>query len=62
LTAEPDKPIMLEVTGGEKEYLIQSLTKHLFELLSKPKGVAMLEGLETASDPRESETDINSPE
>ena len=36
LTAEPDKPIMVEVRGGEKQFLISALTKHIYEILSQP--------------------------
>lgn len=34
LTAEPDKPIMVEVRGGEKQFLISALTKHIYDILS----------------------------
>jgi len=36
LTAEPDKPIIVEVRGGEKRFLIQALTKHIYDILSQP--------------------------
>jgi hypothetical protein len=34
LTAEPDKPIMVEVRGGEKQFLISALTRHIYDILS----------------------------
>jgi hypothetical protein len=36
LTAEADKPIVVEVRGGEKQYLISALTKHIYDILSQP--------------------------
>jgi len=42
LTAEPDKPIMVEVRGGEKQYLISALTKHIYDILSQPHRLQML--------------------
>jgi hypothetical protein len=41
LTAEPDKPIMVEVRGGEKQFLISALTKHIYEILSQPHRLQM---------------------
>jgi hypothetical protein len=36
LTAEPEKPIMVEVRGSEKQLLISGLTKNISDILSKP--------------------------
>jgi hypothetical protein len=36
LTAEPDKPILVEVRGGEKQFLISALTKHIYDILAHP--------------------------
>lgn len=36
LTAEPDKPIIVEVRGGEKQFLISALTRHIYDILSQP--------------------------
>lgn len=49
LTAEPDKPIMVEVRGGEKEFVISALTQHLFDILSKPKGLAIIPTVDSNS-------------
>ena len=63
LTAEPDKPIMVEVRGGEKEYLISALTKHIFDILSKPKGLTLMPQETISSEDRASEEqEIDSPE
>ena len=37
LTAEPDQPIIVKVQGGEKQFLISALTKHIYEILSLPQ-------------------------
>jgi hypothetical protein len=31
---------MVEVRGGEKEYLISALTRHIFDILQKAKDAA----------------------
>ena len=41
LTAEPDKPIMVEVRGGEKQFLISALTRHIYDILSQPHRLAL---------------------
>jgi hypothetical protein len=33
---------MVEVRGGEKEFVISALTQHLFDILSKPKGLTLM--------------------
>ena len=40
---------MVEVRGGEKEFVISALTQHLFDILSKPKGVNLIPNLESGS-------------
>jgi len=40
---------MVEVRGGEKEFVISSLTQHLFDILSKPKGLTILPNLDSNS-------------
>ncbi len=49
MTAEPDKPIMVEVRGGEKEFVISALTQHLFDILSKPKGLTLIPNADSNS-------------
>ena len=46
LTAEPDMPIIVEVRGGEKQYLISALTKHIYDILSQPHRLMLDDGEE----------------
>jgi|LauGreDrversion4_2_1035121.scaffolds.fasta_scaffold12593_1 hypothetical protein len=40
---------MVEVRGGEKEFVISALTQHLFDILSKPKGLTMMPQIDSNS-------------
>ena len=66
MTAEPDKPIMVEVRGGEKEFVISALTQHLFDILSKPKALKLAPQLDSNSSSgdraSEDQEQINTPE
>jgi hypothetical protein len=56
---------MVEVRGGEKEFVISSLTQHLFDILSKPKGLTILPNLDSNSscaDRASEDQEIVSPE
>lgn len=37
LTAEPDMPIIVEVRGGERQFLITALTQHIYDILANPQ-------------------------
>ena len=57
---------MVEVRGGEKDFVISALTQHLFDILSRPKGLTLAPNLDSnsSSGDRASEDQeaINSPE
>jgi hypothetical protein len=40
---------MVEVRGGEKDFVISALTQHLFDILSRPKGLTLAPNLDSNS-------------
>jgi hypothetical protein len=40
---------MVEVRGGEKDFVISALTQHLFDILSRPKGLTLAPHLDSIS-------------